>query len=61
KAYEMVQRNALEVWSGEKEFKELLLEDPEIKAYLTSEEIAELFDIDYHLKHVDEIFERVFE
>ena len=61
KAYGMVQRNALKVWSGEKEFKELLLEDPDIRAHLSSEEITELFDIDYHLKHVDEIFERVFD
>ena len=35
-------------------------EDEEIKAYLNQEDIEGIFNLDYHLKHVDEIFERVF-
>lgn len=59
-AYDMVQRNALEVWDKGKEFKTLLLEDEEIGEFLSAEDIEEVFSLDYHLKHVEEIFERVF-
>jgi adenylosuccinate lyase len=60
KAYVMVQRNALKVWEGEGAFKELILNDKEIMQYLDTKEVEEIFDVKYHLKHVDEIFERVF-
>ena len=60
KAYEMVQRNALRVWETQQDFKTLLLEDQEIRAHLSKEQIEDLFNLDYHLKHVDRIFERVF-
>ncbi len=59
-AYEMVQRNALKVWDTGKDFKSLLLEDREIRKYLTERDVEELFSLDYHLKHVEDIFERVF-
>lgn len=59
-AYEMVQRNALKVWDTGKDFKTLLLEDRNIRENMTEKEIEEVFSLDYHLKHVDEIFERVF-
>ena len=59
-AYVMVQRNAMRVWDTGKDFKQLLLEDPEIGKHLDSVEIEELFSLDYHLKHVGEIFKRVF-
>ena len=59
-AYDMVQRNALKVWDTGKDFKSLLLEDREIRKYLTEEDVEELFSLDYHLKHVEDIFERVF-
>ena len=59
-AYEMVQKNALQVWDTGKEFKAILLEDQGIREYLTKEDIEDIFSLDYHLKHVDEIFERVF-
>ena len=59
-SYEMVQRNALKVWKNGKAFKELLLEDEEIKKHLSENDIEEIFNIDYHLKYVDEIFDRVF-
>ena len=60
KAYVMVQRNALQVWEEGTPFKELLLEDREIGKYLSKEEIEQIFDLAYHLKHVNDIFERVF-
>jgi adenylosuccinate lyase len=59
-AYVMVQRNAMKVWEGGREFKGLILEDQEIGRYLSKDEIEEIFDIKYHLKYVDDIFSRVF-
>jgi adenylosuccinate lyase len=61
KAYEMVQRNAMKVWETGRELKSLILEDQEIRAHLTPEEIEEIFSLDYHLKQVDNIFKRVFD
>jgi adenylosuccinate lyase len=59
-AYKLVQRNAMPVWRGEGDFQTLLMKDPEVRKYLTDAEISEQFDLDYHLKHVDTIFKRVF-
>ncbi|NIJ41188.1 adenylosuccinate lyase [Parvibaculum indicum] len=59
-AYRLVQRNAMPVWRGEGNFLELLKADPDVKKYLTDEEIEERFDLGYHTKHVDTIFARVF-
>ena len=59
-AYRIVQRNAMPVWRGEGDFQTLLKQDPDVKKYLTDDEIAEKFDLGYHLKHVDTIFKRVF-
>jgi adenylosuccinate lyase len=60
KAYEMVQRSALKVWDTGEDFHSLLLEDAELRKYVTEKELEEIFSIAYHLKHVDDIFERVF-
>jgi adenylosuccinate lyase len=59
-AYEMVQRNALKVWDTGREFQSLLLEDKEIRKHLTKKDISEIFSLEYHLKHVEDIFQRVF-
>jgi len=59
-AYEMVQRNALKVWETGREFQSLLLQDKEIRKHLTQKDIAEIFSLEYHLKHVEDIFKRVF-
>jgi len=60
--YRLVQRNAMKVWdsSGQLSLMELLKADPEVTALLSHEEIEERFDLRYHFKHVDTIFERVF-
>ncbi len=60
KAYVMVQRNALKVWKEDVPFKDLLLADQGILAFLSKEEIEEIFDLRYHLKHVEDIYKRVF-
>ncbi len=61
-AYRLVQRNAMKVWEsdGELSLLELLKADPEVTAALSPAEIEAKFDLDYHLKHVDTIFARVF-
>ena len=59
-AYEWVQRSAMRVWNENKNFQELLLKDPDIKAHLSSEEIDAAFKLDTYLRNVDTIFDRVF-
>jgi adenylosuccinate lyase len=59
-SYRLVQRNAMPVWRGEGEFLTLLKADPEVSAALSAQEIEACFDLGYHFKHVDTIFERVF-
>jgi adenylosuccinate lyase len=62
-SYRLVQRNAMKVWEsdGQLSLLELLKADPEVTAALSPEEIEDKFDLGYHFKHVDTIFERVFE
>ena len=59
-AYRLVQRNAMPVWEGKGEFLALLKADPDVAKALTPTELEALFDLDYHLAHVDTIFKRVF-
>ncbi|MGS4944255.1 adenylosuccinate lyase [Meridianimarinicoccus sp. RP-17] len=59
-AYTLVQRNAMKVWEAGADFMTELRADPEVTAVLSDAEIAEKFDIGYHTKHVDTIFDRVF-
>lgn len=59
-AYRLVQRNAMKVWEQGKNFEEELLADAEVTAVLAKEQISKLFDMHYHTKHVNTIFERVF-
>jgi len=59
-SYKFVQRNAMPVWRGEGDFLSLLKADADVSKALSSAELEELFDLGYHLKHVDTIFERVF-
>ena len=59
-AYALVQRNAMPVWRGEGDFLTLLKGDPQVAEALTPIELEALFDLGYHLKHVDTIFARVF-
>ena len=59
KAYELVQRNAMKAWKGNKSFLNLLKADPEVTTVLPQAELEPLFDYQYYLRHVDEIFERL--
>ncbi len=59
-AYKIVQENAMKIWAGEKkDLKTLLLEDKKVRAKLSEKEIEDLFDINYYLKNIDEIYKRV--
>ena len=58
KAYQIVQRNAMECWKEGKNFKELLLQDDELLDYLDKEEIEKHFDTAKILERVDYIFDR---
>ena len=60
-AYRMVQRNAMKVWEEGKDFQEELLADKDVVAALGEAKIRESFDLNYHLKHVDTVFRRVFD
>lgn len=59
-SYRLVQRNAMKVWEEGKDFLTELLADDEVTAALDEETIREKFDLGYHTKHVDTIFNRVF-
>jgi adenylosuccinate lyase len=59
-AYRLVQRNAMRAWNGESDLLTLLKSDREVTRAVPPTELEKLFDLDYHLKHVDTIFARVF-
>ena len=59
KAYELVQRNATKAWEGNKNFLALLKTDPEVTATLPPAELEPLFDYQYYLRYIGEIFQRL--
>ena len=59
-AYRLVQRNAMRAWSEGSQLQDLLPQDPEVAQLISTVEIAAIFDLNYHLKHVDTIFAQVF-
>ena len=60
-AYEWVQRNAMRSVAEGRDFKTLLLEDPGVRGVLSPSELQHAFDLEGQFRHVDDIFERVFE
>jgi adenylosuccinate lyase len=61
-SYALVQRNAMKVWEsdGELSLLSLLKADPDVSKQLSTDELDGLFDLGYHMRHVDTIFDRVF-
>ena len=57
-AYALVQRNALQSWQGNETFQERVGRDEQILRVLTQDDLAELFSLDRHLRHVDLIVDR---
>ena len=59
-AYKLVQSNAMRAWAGEGTLLELLKADPVVSKAVPAKALEAMFDNDYHFKHVDTIFGRVF-
>ena len=59
-SYSAVQRNAMKVWRGEGNFLDFLAADEDVSKFFTREQLEPFFNLDYHTKHVDTIFARVF-
>ncbi len=60
-AYGWVQRNAMRAFDQGLQFKQLLLDDPDVRAVLGPAEIDQAFDLEVQLRHVDTVFQRVFQ
>ncbi len=60
-AYVLVQRNAMNAFEGEGDFRALLQEDAEIRKYLSADDVGRQFDLNHALAHVDTIIDRVLE
>ena len=58
-AYKVVQRNAASSWDQGKEFPQLVKADPDAAAYLSDQEMDDIFDYGYYTQHVDYTFQRV--
>ncbi|MEO0673243.1 MAG: lyase family protein, partial [Pseudomonadota bacterium] len=59
-AYRMVQRNAMKTWETGASFLDALKADGDIVQHLSEADLAQMFDLGYHLAEVDTIFARVF-
>jgi adenylosuccinate lyase len=59
-SYALVQRNAMKTWERGADFLAELKADADVAKYLKPAELEAMFDLAYHLKHVDTIFKRVF-
>ena len=58
-AYGLVQRNAMQAWDEERDFRTLVAADPEISAHLSGDALAAVFDLEATVRHADTVFERV--
>ncbi len=58
-AYRLVQDCAMQVWQNKGSFKQLLMQQPEIRKVLSPSELEACFDLQVHLRNIDQIFQRV--
>jgi adenylosuccinate lyase len=58
-AYRLVQRNAMRAWDEERDFAELVRADAEITAHLDEAALADVFDLNATIAHLDTTFDRV--
>ena len=58
-AYTMVQRNAMQVWESNNDFKTLLKEDTEIMDLLNADDIDALFDLNKIMININKIYKRL--
>lgn len=59
-AYVYTQRNAMKVWDEGGEYKDLVMQDADIREKLSVEEIEKAFDVKHYLRNVETVFARVF-
>jgi adenylosuccinate lyase len=59
-AYKLVQAHAMKAWEEDGNFRATIENAPDVRAFMTPEQIEQSFALDRHLRHVDRIFERVF-
>jgi adenylosuccinate lyase len=57
-AYTLVQRNAMRAWEEKLDFRELVRQDPDVKARIPAAQLEKCFDVSIHLKNVDYILKR---
>ena len=58
-AYKIVQRNAMKAWEEDLDFRQLLRDDPEVSGIMSLEELESLFDYQFYVRHVDDVFKRL--
>jgi adenylosuccinate lyase len=59
-AYAIVQANAHQAWNREGgDFRSLIVQDPQVQRYLSAAELAECFNPQHHLHHLDVIYQRL--
>jgi adenylosuccinate lyase len=58
-AYDLVQPMAMQAWRERRSFQQIVAESDAVRDHLSAADIAAAFDTEHHLRHVDEIFERV--
>jgi adenylosuccinate lyase len=60
-SYEWVQRNAMRSFREARDFRELLKQDADLTAVIGPADLDRLFDLHHQLRHVDDVFRRVFD
>ena len=60
-AYSIVQASAMRVWKDGGQLLDYLKKDKKVTGAISDSDLEALFDMGYHLKHVDTIFKRVFD
>jgi adenylosuccinate lyase len=58
-AYKLIQKSAMRAWDEGGHLRDYLKEAPEVASRLSPDQIDELFDMRYHLEHIDTAFERL--
>ena len=59
RAYKIVQDNAMKVWETKVDFKDLLINNKEIKDFLSKDEVESLFDLNKVMVNINKIYERL--
>ncbi len=59
-AYALIQKQAMEAWENDADFRAVISADPSVKRYLSDEQLEKTFSLQRQLRNVDAIFQRVF-